>query len=217
MYEEFDVVNPEVAFSSRLLGKECQACRRVLEYRFFDLDSSSRDGRALICPKCKATPRLSAAENLSRQREANFSSEAVSAQRRPDEEDYMDRDTRGRVLLAEDFIKKLKNAGVRVVVAPAHFLGEVSLYVEDNKAPEGYMYVGWIPLGPVQEFSEYEYNDYAVPTDEIEHGYRGVLKNLILSRHLTEEKCNKFFGRCDEKVWAKAMWDFRNPGKPWKD
>jgi len=210
MYEEFDIVDPEVAFSRTLLGKECQLCRRVLRYTFFDRDSTTKDGRSLICPKCLKTPRLSAAENFSRQREANFSSEAIKSQRRENEEDYLDRDPRGRVLNLSDIRLRLEKAGVKVVVAPAHFLDEVSFYVEDSKAEGGYTYVGWLPTGQVQEFSEYAYNAYAVPTDEIEHGYRGLLKNLIISKHLTEDNCNKYFGYCDERVWSKSMWEIRN-------
>src|ERR1700745_2545240 len=128
MYEEFDRIDPEVAFSRTLSGKECQLCRRVLRYNFYDRDSSSRDGYSSVCPKCKATPRLSTAENLHRQREANFSSAAVEAQRRPDEECYMERDSRGRVLYSHVFIDKLKLAGLNLIVGPAAFVDELSLY-----------------------------------------------------------------------------------------
>lgn len=210
MYEEFDVVDPEVAFSRHLLGKECQACRRVLRYTLFDRDSTTRDGRSLICPKCKATPRLPASENLSRTREANFSSAAVSSQRRENEEDYMDRDAVGTRLHSSDFIAKLKLAGVNIIVGPAHFLDEISLYVDNSNGVNPPVYMGWIPVGPIQEFSEYEYNAYLVPTDELIHGYRGILKNLIVAKFLTEERCNKVFGSCSENVWAKSMWDLRN-------
>lgn len=209
-FDPYNQISHDMAFSSSLLGKECQSCKRALPFSVYNLDSSSRDGRALVCPKCLATPRLSAKENLSRQREANFSSEAIKSQRRENEEDYLDRDPRGRVLQSTEIVKRLKQAGVQVVQAPAHFIGEVSLYVEDAKIPEGYIYIGWLPVGSVQEYSEYSYNQYAVPTDEIEHGYRGILKNLVIGNYLTEDKCNKHFGPCDEKVWAKAMWNFRN-------
>ena len=217
MYEEFDVVDPEVAFSRSLVGKECQACRRILRYKFYDNDSTQRDGKAAICPKCLETPRLSAAENLSRLQEANFSSEAVCKQRRPDEEDYIDRDAIGRVLHSSLFIQKLKDAGVNVIPAPAHFRDEISLYVDNSQGLQLPLYIGWIPAGPIQEFSEYRYNEYAVPVDEIKHGYRGILKNLISNKLLTERDCIKFFGPCTEKIWSKNMWQLRNPGKTWVD
>ena len=216
MYEDFDVVDHEVAFSRSLLGKECQLCRRVLAYKFFDRDSSSKDGYALICPTCKATPRLSAAENFSRQREANFASEAVSSQRRPDEEDYMDRDSKGRVLYSSQFLSKLKEAKVPIICGPAHFLDEISLYIDNSNGTLPPLYVGWIPVGLIQEFSEYSYNDYAVPSDEIIHGYRGILKNLIINKFLTEKKCEEVFGSCTEKIWGKTMWELRNPGLSWE-
>ena len=214
-YDPYSQVSHDLAFSQSLLGKECQACRRILPYSVFQADSTVRDGRALICPRCKSTPRLSAEENLHRVREANFSSNAVSVQRRPDEEDYIDRDAKGRVLSSSDFCYKLKKAGVKLTVGPAAFLDEMSLYVDDNQSPSGARYMGWLPIGYVQEFSEYSYNDYLVPTDEIVHGYRGILKNLILQGFLTEKKCEEVFGRCNEKVWAKTMWSFRNAGAPY--
>jgi hypothetical protein len=210
MYEELNVVDSGVAFSRTLMGKECQACRRILSYKFFDHDSSVRDGYALLCPKCKATPRLSAAENYAAQREANFSSAAVAAQRRPDEEDYLDRESLGRVLWSSDIVHKLKQAGVDIITGPAAFMGEISLYIKDETLPAGAKYIGWLNSGQNQEFSEYSYNSYLVPTDEIAHGYRGILRNLVMQGYLTEDKCNKFFGYCTEKVWAKAMWDYRN-------
>lgn len=213
-FDPYNQISPEMAFSSSLMGRECQRCRRALPFSVYDRDSSSRDGRALVCPKCLSTPRLSIEENYSRMREANFSS--VDSQRRPDEEDYIERNSKGNILYSNVVVDKLKQAGVRLICGPAHFLDEVSLYVEDRTQENGYKYVGWLPVGPVQEFSEYSYNDRLVPTGETIHGYRGVLKNLILNNYLTEDKCNKYFGYCTEKIWARAMWDYRNPGKPWQ-
>ena len=206
--DPYSQASHELLFSPSLCGKECGACRRVLPYSVFDLDSSVRDGRALICPKCKATPRLSTAENTSRLREANFS--AVERERRSNEEDYLDRDPVGRAMYTPDIINKLRMSGAKIVAGDAHFANEVSLYAENSLFPNGAQYVGWLPIGLVQEFSEYEYNEYSVPTWEIVHGYRGVLKNLIALNYITEKKCQEVFGPCDEKVWAKTMWELRN-------
>jgi hypothetical protein len=211
MYEvddPYSQVDPNVAFSTTLCGKTCQACGRILPYSVFDRDSSSKDGRAHICPKCKATPRLSAAENLARTKESNFA--GTESQRRENEEDFLDRNPIGRAIYSSDFVHKLKKLGIPVVAGDAHFADEVSLYVRNGEVENGHQYVGWLKQGLNQEFSEYEYNEYSVPTWEIEHGYRGVLKNLIVNGYLTEQKCAKEFGNCDEKVWMKAMFDFRN-------
>ena len=198
----------KVAFSKSLVGKQCQACNRILRYAFFDRDSTTRDGYSLVCPKCKSTPKLSTAENVSRLKESNFN--AVDSQRRPDEEFYLDRDPVGRALYTPDIISKIRLAGAKIVAGDAHFEDEVSLYAENSLFPNGAQYVGWLPLGLVQEFSEYEYNEYSVPTWETVHGYRGVLKNLIALNYITEKKCQEVFGPCDEKVWAKTMWELRN-------
>jgi hypothetical protein len=198
----------DLAFSSTLLGKECQKCKRAYRYNWFNKSSSSRDGYCNICPQCEKTEVLSTAENTSRIRESNFNS--VSNQRRENEEDYLDRNPIGRTLYTPDIISKLRLAGAKIVAGDAHFANEVSLYAENNLFPNGAQYVGWLPVGLVQEFSEYEYNDYSVPTWEIVHGYRGVLKNLIALNYITEKKCQEVFGPCDEKVWAKTMFELRN-------
>jgi hypothetical protein len=198
----------DLAFSSTLLGKECQKCRRAYCYNRFNKSSSSRDGYSHICPQCEKVTPLSTSENTARIREANFS--AVENQRRPDEEDYLDRDPVGKSIYTNDLISKIRQAGVLVVAGDAHFANEVSLYVQNSQVENGYQYVGWLPVGLVQEFSEYEYNEYSVPVWETVHGYRGVLKNLIANGYLTEQKCDKVFGHCDEKVWAKTMWELRN-------
>jgi hypothetical protein len=151
---------------------------------------------------------LSTSENTARIREANFS--AVQNQRRPDEEFYLDRDPVGKAIYTNDLISKIRQAGVSVVAGDAHFANEVSLYVQNSQVENGYQYVGWLPIGLVQEFSEYEYNEYSVPVWETVHGYRGVLKNLIFNGYLTEQKCNDTFGHCNERVWAKTMWELRN-------
>jgi hypothetical protein len=211
--DPYNQISPEMAFSSALLGRECSACRRALPYAVFDRDSSTKDGRALICPKCKSTPRLSAAENLSRLQEANFSSEAVKAQRRPDEEFYLERDSIGRGMEHSEFIFKLKKIfGTKLVVGDAFFLNEFSLYLNDPSKTEtnGVQYIGFIPSGFIQEFSSYEYNDKLVPVNETSRGYRGILLKLILLGYVTETQVEKVFGVCDEKVWCKTLHNWRS-------
>ena len=198
----------DLAFSSTLLGKACQKCNRAYKYSWYNRSSSSRDGYSNVCPQCEKVVPLSTAENTEHIRESNFHS--VSNQRRDNEEDFLDRDPVGKSIYTSDIISKIRQAGVPVVVGDAHFANEVSLYVQNNQVENGYQYVGWLPVGLVQEFSEYEYNEYSVPVWETVHGYRGVLKNLIANGYLTEQKCNKVFGACDEKVWAKTMWELRN-------
>jgi len=208
-----NILDHELAFSKTLLGKECERCRRAYHYNYFDRDSSSRDGRAHICPKCKQTPRLSIGENVARYKEMNDNSSAVEAQRRPDELDYLERDSVGRALTHTEFIRKLRSLlGTKLIVGDAYFLNEFSLYIEDSTCTDtnGVRYIGYIPTGVIQEFSSYAYNDHGVAVDETHRGYRGLLMKLILNKYITEEQCNRVFGRTDEKVWCKTLYNLRN-------
>lgn len=208
-----NTLNRDLAFSSSLLGKECSRCRRAYSYSYFDKDSSMRDGYSNICPSCKTSPRLSTEEHLYRYREMNDSSAAVEAQRRPDELDYLERDSVGRALKHPEFIKKLKTLlGDKLIVGDAYFLDEFSLYVEDSKYTDsnGVRYIGYIPTGLIQEFSSYKYDRHGVPIDESSRGYRGILLKLIMEGYITEHECAKVFGSCDEKVWCRTLYNWRN-------
>lgn len=211
VHDEYNTLDHQVAFSRDLAGKECQRCKRALPYRMFNHSSSSRDGYANVCPRCEATPKLSAAENYSKYREDNFNSEAVASQRRPNEVDYLERDSAGRLLYHSDFLHKLKSLlGTKLITAPAHFLNELSLYIEDSREESKCRYIGFIETGLIQEFSSYEYNEYAVPIKETRRGYRGLLMKLIQGKYVTEEQIKKTFGACDEKIWCRTLQAFRN-------
>jgi hypothetical protein len=208
-----NVLDHDLAFSSSLLGKECAACRRAYIYKKFKKDSSSRDGHANLCNQCLNTPRLNIEENYHRYREMNENSAAVEAQRRPDELDYLERDSIGRWLWHSDFISKLRELlGVNLIVGDAYFLDEFSLYIIDSRCVDtnGVRYIGFIPSGRIQEFSSYKYDRNGVPIDETHRGYRGVLLKLIIDGYLTEQEVNKVFGFCDEKIWAKTLYNYRN-------
>lgn len=211
VHDEYNSLDHETMFSTNLVAKTCERCRRVLRFGVFDKDSSSRDGYKNVCPRCINTPRLSAQENYDKYREDNFNSEAVSAQRRPDEDFYMDRDSVGKALYHNDFLHKLKSLlGTKLITAPAHFLNELSLYIEDSREESKCRYIGFIETGLIQEFSSYEYNEYAVPIKETRRGYRGLLMKLIQGKYVTEEQIKKTFGACDEKIWCRTLQAFRN-------
>lgn len=212
--DNFEPVSHDLLFSKTLLGKECGACHSALPYNRFNRDSSVRDGYALICNRCASAPRESTAEAVARVRESNENSYAISQQKRLDEDLYQNRDCRGRSLYHTDFVHKLKRIlGTKLVVAPAHFLNEVCLYISDPKCEDtnGYRYIGFLETdGKMNEFSEYEYNEYGVPIGETRRGYRGILKNLIMQGYITEQQCSKEFGPCDEKIWNRDLYLWRN-------
>ncbi len=210
---EANILDRDLAFSSTLLGKECNRCRRAYRYNYFDRDSSSRDGFSHICPVCLKSPRLSTEEHLYRVREMNDSSHAVEAQRRPNELDYLERDSVGNSLHHPQFIEKLKILlGTRLVVGDAYFLNEFSLYIVDPRCVDtnGVRYIGYIPSGLIQEFSSYDYDKHGVAVNEYARGYRGILMKLIMEKYITELDCARVFGKCEEKVWCRTLYNWRN-------
>jgi len=210
---EENILDRDLAFSSSLLGKECSRCHRAYIYSKFKKDSSSRDGHTHLCNQCLNTPRLSVEENLYRYKEMNESSAAVEAQRRPDELDYLERDSVGRWLWHTDFLDKLRRLlGGKLIVGDAYFLDEFSLYIQDARCvdTQGVRYLGFIPTGKIQEFSSYKYDRNGVPIDESARGYRGILMKLVIDGYITEAQCAKEFGHCDENIWAKTLYNWRN-------
>jgi hypothetical protein len=182
-------------------------------YNRFNRSASSRDGFSNVCPFCENAPKLSTEEHVRRLREQNDNSSAVHAQRRPDEIDYLERDSVGRWMYHTQFIAKLRELlGEKLIVGDAYFLNEFSLYVEDPRCTttNGVRYIGYISTGKIQEFSEYEYDRHGVAVNEVIRGYRGILMALILAECVTEAEVNKIFGYCDEKIWAKKLYNFRN-------
>lgn len=210
---EANILDRDLAFSSALLGKACGRCNRAYRYNYFNKDSSSRDGFAHICPECMRSPRLSTEEHVTRLREQNDNSAAVEAQRRPDELDYLERDSVGRAMYHTEFIRRLTSImGDKLIVGDAYFLDEFSLYIRDERCydTQGVRYIGYIPTGRLQEFSSYKYDKHGVPIDEISRGYRGILMKLIFNGYTSEREVEKVFGFCDEAVWAKTLYNFRN-------
>lgn len=208
-----NTLDRELAFSATLLGKECSRCKRAYRYNYFNRSAASRDGYSHICPVCESSPRLSTEEHVLRLREQNDNSAAVEAQRRPDELDYLERDSVGRSMYHTEFISKLRVLlGAKLIVGEAYFLNEFSLYIEDPRChdTQNVRYIGYISTGKLQEFSSYTYDRHGVPIDEYARGYRGILMKLILNEYVSEQEVNKVFGHCDEKIWTKTLYNFRN-------
>jgi hypothetical protein len=212
LQSEKNILDRDLAFSSSLLGKECNKCRRAYRYNYFNRSSWSRDGYSHVCPECEVSPRLSTEEHVSRLREMNDSSQAVEGQRRPNELEYLERDSVGRALYHSQFIDKLKQLlGTKLIVGDAYFLNEFSLYIQDSRFlnTNGVRYIGYIPSGRIQEFSSYTYDKHSVAIDEHSRGYRGILMKLIVEGYITEQECARVFGPCEEKVWCRTLYNWR--------
>jgi len=207
--------NPDVFFSSELLGKECVCCGNILEFRFFQKDSSIRDGYKSRCIKCEQTPWLSIAENTAMLREKNYNSEALKKQR-PPWLDSMKCDIGriGRVMDSTDFLKKLKTLIPRITWRQGAFADDLSVFLVDGRGELGYRYLWYVPKGNLPEFSIHEIDDRDVPIKEKRRGWRTPLLRCILSNMISEEDANRVFGYPPDglasEVYRKRLYDHRN-------
>ena len=215
---DFDVIDYEAGASDDLQGKECSSCWRLLRYKFFNKNSTYKDGYDPQCSLCKQAPRLSMAEHASRLREMNFNSEGTRRQRHEDQ-DEMRKDRTGHAMDCSLFLQKLHHLYPSLYVTQGGIVGDLALYAASGVAkPEwggnSFAYVGYVTLGTMPEFSRYEFdekNDILLRATDI--GWRSVLLRFIQKRILTEEQCDKEFGPPSggtNSLWYKNLHRFRN-------
>lgn len=204
--------------SPDLLGKECIGCYRVLPFNNYRRDSSCRDGHRALCESCANSPRLSTAEHVARQRELNQQSEGVKRQQFQNQEEYRNDAARiGRPLHHSDFLTVLTKLVPCLYITPGRFIGDLAVfktYGSPQTRLDGrdFEYLFYIPMGIMPEFSIYEFDDRDIPLRESQRGWRTVLLRLIKANLLTEEVCNKVFGRADgpaASVYLRTLQDFR--------
>ena len=217
--DEINIVNRRVVESPELLGKECIGCFRVLEYGFFKRDASYKDGRRDLCLSCENSPRLSTDEHTHRVREMNDSSEAVKRQRFEHQEEYRNDIARiGRPMHHADLIAKLRKLVPDLYITEGNIKDELAVfrtYGQPQPRLEGrtFEYLFYMPTGLMPEFSIYEFNDRDIPTRETMRGWRTVLLRLIKSKLLTEDQCDREFGRASgpaASVYLRHLYNFRN-------
>jgi hypothetical protein len=206
--------------SPDLLGKECIGCLRVLEYEFFDRDSSYRDGRKDLCILCNSAPRLSVSEHTARAREMNNNSAAVKAQRWEHQDDYRDDRARiGRVIPANEFISKIKELVPNLFITDGRIVGDMAIFriypqPLERLGGRDFEYLFYCPTGLLTEYSLYEFDtarDIAIR--EKLRGWRTVLLRLIKCGLLTEEICDREFGVAlgpASSVWYRKLYEHRN-------
>lgn len=216
-------VSRELVESNELLGKECIGCVRILPYAFFDRDSTYRDGRRDLCTTCQRAPRLSTEEHTARLRETNNSSEAVKRQRWDHQDDYRDDRSRvGRVVASGDFLAKIKQMVPQLYITDGRIIGDVAIF-RTYPCPQPHLdgrdfeYLFYCPTGLLTEYSLYEFETARdIPVREKLRGWRTVLLRLIRSGLLTEEQCDREFGRAlgpASAVWYRRLYEYRNQAK----
>lgn len=220
---EFNQVDRKVVESPELLGKECCCCYRVLAYKFFQKDSSYRDGHKDQCLECAAAPRMSTSEHTARLNEMNFNSHAVKKQRWENQEDFMDDDARkGRWMHHSEFLSKLREITDNLLIIDGRFVGDLAVYrVYDRPQPhldgKNFEYLFYIPMGWMPEASLIEFDAMAIPVRERQRGWRTPLLRLIKARLVREEDVERSFGRPTpgaDVVWNRETFKFRNGRVP---
>lgn len=220
LQSDYDVLDYEAGADPELKGKECSGCRRLLTYRFFDRNSSYKDGYEPLCPLCRKSPKLSMAEHVSRLREMNYKSEATNRQRHPDQH-LMNTGNSGRFLEASVLLQKLLHLIPNLYVTQGGIIGDLALYVtsafpKKEWNSRDFHYIGYVTLGLMPEYSKYEFNERDVLQRCTQIGWRSVLLRFIEAHVLTEEQCNREFGHPSGgagSLWFKKLHDFRNAKK----
>ena len=213
---DFDVVNYEAGADPEIRGQECCGCRRLLVWSFYDKNSSYKSGYDPMCPRCKKAPKLSMAEHVARMREMNYNSEGTRRQRHPDQAFFYDKRP-GQYMDCSLFLQKLLNAYPSLYVTAGGIKGDLALYATSG-APrrdwsnQSFRYVGYVTLGPMPEYSEYEFNERDVLQRCTQMGWRSALLRFVRSGILTEAQCDKEFGPPsggENSLWYKKLHDFR--------
>jgi hypothetical protein len=214
---DYDVINYEAGADPELRGKECQSCFRLLEYRFFDKNSSYKDGYDPQCGWCKKQPRLSIKEQIDRLKELNYNSEGTRVQRHPDQEEF--RQTRpGRDMDCSLFLSKLLHVCPSLYVTQGGVKGDLSLFVTSGLPRQewkgqSFKYVGYVTLGLLPEYSVYEFDQRDILLRCTQIGWRSVLLRFITGNILTEQQCQREFGTPTggvNSLWYKKLYQHRN-------
>jgi len=208
------------AASAEVYGKRCAGCSADLDFVHFRRDSSSRDGHSALCGDCEAEPVLSTKEQTSRLHESNNNSEAVKKQRWEHQEELKCEKARvGRPMFAKDFLGVVKKIVPNLYVTPGNIKGHLSIFrTAPCKQPawgdQDFLYMFFCPDGLLPEYSLYEFDKVRdIPIREHERGWRTVLLRLIIAGLVSEETCDKVFGKADgiaSHRYKRLLYQYRN-------
>lgn len=159
-------------------------------------------------------------EHLSRLREKNHTSAAVVKQRHEDQDEMRKTAARrGQARHASEILCWLKRQVPSLFVKEGGIVNDLAMYLTVDRPREdwngkNYKYLGYITFGPMPEFSVYQFNDLRdVMIREEERGWRNVLLRFIEAGVLTEDQCDREYGRpCGEgsALWFKRLYEYRN-------
>lgn len=220
---DFDVIDYEAGVDNEIRGQECHSCFRLLTWGFFDRNSAYKSGYDPQCSWCKKQPALSISEHTARLREKNYNSEGTRRQRHPDT-DLIHKTTVGETMDYSLFLQKLHKIYPNLYITPGMVTVDgipcdISLYATSGvgKSEWGgnsFRYLGYLTIGPMPEYTEYEFDSRDILLRATRVGWRSVLLRFIKARVLTEEQVNKEFGPpsglADSTLWFKKLHQYRN-------
>jgi hypothetical protein len=218
MYTESNQLDLRKKMSPEVYGRECAGCHRDLDWVHYRKESSQSDGRTSLCHECENAPRMSVSEHTAHTREKNFS--AAASQRARHQDDYKnDEARRGRQMMHSDFLFVLKRLVPDLYITEGRIEGDLAIfrtYAGPQTKLEGrdFEYLFYIPTGLLPEFSIWEFDTVRdIRVKEKQRGWRTILLRLIKLGLLTEDTCNKVYGRPDGQastVWYRELFEYRN-------
>lgn len=223
---DYDVLDYQAGVDDEIRGQECHSCFRLLKWNFFDRNPVYKNGYSPQCSWCKKQPVLSIAEHTARLREMNYSSEGTKRQRHPDQESFHE-DREGEVMSFSLFLQKLHHVYPNLYATPGAVTVngvqvDISLFATSGSARSEWnnqtaKYMGYITVGTMPEYTEYEFDSRDVLQRAIRIGWRDVLLRFIKNNILTEAQVNKEFGRpsglANSTYWYKKLHQYRNSKK----
>ena len=118
------------------------------------------------------------------------------------------------IITTRDFIKKLRDNGVRCFTVDNGLAGTVGLWAARGTQM---VYVCYLQIPCMYEWSVLRLDAHNLPDGERFRGWRTVLMQLIMKDILTEEEAHKIFGKPTggivSSIYRKSLWARRNKMK----
>jgi hypothetical protein len=112
-----------------------------------------------------------------------------------------------------DFIKKLRDNGVRCFTVDNGMAGTVALWAATKESDE-MVYVAYLQIPAMYEYSVLRLDRHGLPNGEDFRGWRTVLAQLIVKNVMSEAKAHDVFGRPTDGLvsrrYRQTLFDFRN-------
>jgi hypothetical protein len=156
----------------------------------------------------------------------NYNSDGTKRQRHIDQDEFH-KERKGEVVDFSLFLQKLHHIYPNLYITPGAVtvngkIADISLFATSGVAKSEWRgqtakYMGYITIGPMPEYNEYEFDSRDIMLRATRIGWRDVLLRFIKNGILTEEQCNREFGPpsgfADSTYWYKKLHQFRNSKK----